>query len=55
MTMPRRAASEMLPMMATGMAMSSGQGVATTSTARKRTGWRLMIQAAAAMTKASGV
>ena len=40
--MPRRAASEMPPMIATGMAISSGQGVATTSTARKRIGWPLI-------------
>ena len=36
--MPRRAASEIAPMMATGTPMSSGQGVATTTTARKRVG-----------------
>ena len=36
--MPRLAASEIEPMIATGIAMSSGHGVATTSTARKRTG-----------------
>ena len=38
----RRAASEMEPMIATGMAMSNGQGVAITSTARKRTASPLM-------------
>ena len=38
MTMPRRAASEMDPIIATGMPMSSGHGVATTSTARNHTG-----------------
>ena len=36
MMMPRRAASEIAPITATGMAMSNGQGVATTTTARKR-------------------
>ena len=32
MMMPRRAASEIEPMIATGMAIKSGHGVATTST-----------------------
>ena len=45
MMMPRRAASEIEPMIATGMAISSGQGVATTSTARKRVGSPLTAQA----------
>ena len=36
MMMPRRAASETEPMIATGMAISSGHGVATTSTPRNR-------------------
>ena len=45
MMMLRFAASEMAPMIVTGMAMSSGQGVATTSTARNRTGSPLHIQA----------
>ena len=34
MMMPRRAANETEPMIATGMAINSGQGVATTSTPR---------------------
>ena len=42
-------------MIATGMAISSGHGVATTSTARKRTGSPLTTQAARAMATASGV
>ena len=49
---PRRAASEMLPIIATGMAINSGQGVATTSTARNRSGPSFRpaaIHAAAAM------
>ena len=41
MMMPRRAASDTAPMIATGMAIKSGQGVATTSTARNRVGSRL--------------
>ena len=52
---PRRAASETEPITATGIAMSSGQGVATTSTARNRTGSPLASHAAAAITSASGV
>ena len=55
MMMPRRAASEMEPMMATGMAISSGQGVATTSTARKRTASPLAAQATQREATASGV
>ncbi len=42
-------------MMATGMAMSSGQGVAVTSTARNRVELPLSPHAAPAMTSASGV
>ena len=55
MTMLRVAASEIEPMMATGMAMSSGHGVATTSTARKRTGSPDHTQAPTAIATASGV
>ena len=53
--MPRRADSEMAPMTATGMAMSRGQGVAITSTARKRSTLPLRIQAASATPIANGV
>ncbi len=53
--MPRRAASEIAPMMATGMAIRSGRGVATTSTAKKRTGSPLTAQAARAIATATGV
>ncbi len=42
-------------MMATGIAISSGQGVATTSTARKRTGSPERTQAATARATATGV
>jgi hypothetical protein len=38
MMMLRRAAREIAPMIATGMAMSSGHGVAITITARNRDG-----------------
>ena len=55
MMMPLRAASEIEPMIATGMAISSGHGVATTSTARKRTGSPEASPAAIATTTASGV
>ena len=55
MTMLRRAASEIEPMIATGMAINSGHGVAITSTARNRTASPLAIHAAAAMATASGV
>src|ERR1043166_204052 len=55
MMMPRRAASEIEPMIATGMAISSGQGVATTSTARKRTGSPLATHATRATATARGV
>ena len=55
MMMLRFAASEMAPMMATGMPISSGHGVATTSTARNRTGSPLHIQAEIASASAIGV
>ena len=55
MTMLRVAASEIEPMMATGMAMRSGHGVATTSTARNRTGSPVQIHAPTAIATASGV
>ena len=55
MMMLRLAASEMAPMIATGMAISSGHGVATTRTARKRTGSPLHAQAADGDGQASGV
>ena len=55
MMIPRLAASEIEPMMATGIPINSGQGVATTSTARKRTGSPLIAQAAKAAARASGV
>ena len=55
MMMPRCAESEIEPMMATGIAIKSGQGVATTSTARKRSASPLAAHAARAMATASGV
>jgi hypothetical protein len=55
MMMPRFAASDMAPMIATGMPMSSGHGVATTSTARNRTGSPLHAHAATATMSAIGV
>ncbi len=55
MMMPRRAASEIEPMMATGMAINNGQGVATTSTAKNRVASPLAAQAMAATASASGV
>ena len=55
MMMLRRAASEIEPMIATGMAINSGQGVATTRTARKRTAWPLAAQAVSAIPTARGV
>jgi hypothetical protein len=54
-TMPRLAASDTAPMIATGIAIRSGQGVATTSTARNRVALPLNHQAAAAIATASGV
>ena len=53
--MARFAASEIEPMMVTGIAIKSGQGVATTSTARNRTGSPLMSQATSASANATGV
>ncbi len=53
--MPRRAAVEIAPMIATGIAMMSGQGVATTITLRNRTGSPDHHHAAAATASASGV
>ena len=50
-----RAQSEMEPMMATGIAMSSGHGVATTRTARKRVGLPVMSHARTATASATGV
>jgi hypothetical protein len=55
MMMLRRAASEIAPMIATGIAMSSGHGVATTSTAKKRKGSPLAAHAATAADMAIGV
>ena len=55
MMMPRRAAKDTEPMIATGMAINSGQGVATTSTPRNRKASPLNAQARRAMTMASGV
>jgi hypothetical protein len=55
MMMLRRAASEIDPMIATGMPMSRGHGVATTSTARKRTGSPLHNHAPRPMPRAIGV
>ena len=52
---PRRAAVEMAPMIATGIAISSGHGVAMTTTLRKRIGLPVIHQAAPATVKASGV
>jgi hypothetical protein len=52
---PRRAASDTAPMIATGMAIKRGQGVAVTSTARNRTDSPLPNQAAKAMAIAIGV
>ena len=54
-TIPRFAASDTAPMIATGIAISRGHGVATTSTARNRVGEPLKYQAAAAIATASGV
>ena len=51
----RRAHREIEPMIATGIAMSSGHGVAMTSTARKRTASPLMTQASPATVRATGV
>ena len=51
----RRAHREMEPMIATGIAISSGHGVAITSTARKRMGSPLTAQASSATVSATGV
>ena len=51
----RLAQSEIEPMMAIGMAISSGQGVAMTSTARKRIDSPLIAQASSATVRATGV
>lgn len=51
----RRAQREIEPMIAIGIAMSSGQGVAMTNTARKRTDPPLMIHASTATVRATGV
>ena len=55
MMMPRLAAREIAPMTATGMAISRGQGVATTRTAKKRRGSPLAHQANSATARARGV
>ena len=55
MMMARFAASEIVPMMATGIAINNGHGVATTSTARNRSASPLSSQAASAMARAAGV
>src|SRR5262249_33775268 len=54
MMMPRRAAKEIEPMMATGMAIKSGHGVATTRAAKKRVASPLAAQAPRAMATARG-
>ena len=54
-TMPRRAASEIAPMIATGIPISSGHGVAITSTARNRVGSPLMAHPTPATARAAGV
>ncbi len=51
---PRRAARETPEMIAIGVARISGQGVATTSTAKARTSSPETIQAAAATTTVTG-
>ena len=55
MMMARRAQREMEPMMATGIAISNGHGVAITSTARKRTASPLAAHAAIATASATGL
>ncbi len=52
---PARAVRDSPPRKATGAAISSGQGVAITRTARKRTASPLTSQAARAIATASGV
>jgi hypothetical protein len=53
--MPLRADSETDPMIVTGMAISSGHGVATTMTARNLIGSPLISQARTATAMATGV
>jgi hypothetical protein len=55
MMIPRRAEREIEPIIATGIAMSKGQGVAITITARKRTASPLITQASIASAIATGV
>ena len=55
MMIPRRAASDTEPMIATGIAINNGHGVAITSTAKKRTACPLANQAATAIATANGV
>ena len=52
---PRRAAVEIEPMIATGMAIRSGHGVAITTTLRNRMGFPVEYQARAAIAMATGV
>src|SRR5579859_3459236 len=52
---PRRAASEIPPNMATGIASNNGQGVAITETARNRSGLPLSSQPRVARPRANGV
>jgi hypothetical protein len=54
-TMPRRAASDTPPMIATGIARISGQGVATTKTESARVAEPETMYAMAATSRASGV
>ena len=51
----RLAASEIEPIIATGMAINSGHGVATTITARNRTASPVASQAAMPIATATGV
>ena len=55
MMMARLAATEIAPIMATGMASNKGHGVAMTSTARKRVGSLPAIQRITAIASASTV
>ena len=52
---PRRAAVEIEPMIATGMAIKSGHGVAITTTLRNRIGSPSQYHASAAIAMATGV
>ncbi len=54
-TIPRLAEIEMAPIMATGIAINKGHGVAMTTTARKRCALPLHSQAPAATATAAGV